>query len=120
VDGDKIERLLLNLVDNALKYTNRETQVIIRAHMPDAEGRVRVEVADHGPGVPEDYKQRLFDRYVQIKGRRSARGGVGLGLTFCRLVVEAHGGSIWIEDNQPNGSIFAFTLPALKQEAVAE
>jgi PAS domain S-box-containing protein len=115
IDSDKVERVLLNLVDNALKFCPSEGAVTIRAYETpmDAAGKafVRVEVMDTGPGVPDEYKTRLFERFLQIKGRRGARRGIGLGLTFCRLVVEAHGGHIWIEDNPAGGSIFAFTLP---------
>jgi NtrC-family two-component system sensor histidine kinase KinB len=110
VDSDKIERVLQNLVDNALKFSPSEGSVTIQAveHEP---GWVRVGVADTGPGVPDEYKGRLFDRYVQIKGRRGNRRGIGLGLTFCRMTVEAHGGRIWIMDNPTGGSIFSFTVP---------
>lgn len=114
-DGDKVERVLQNLVDNALKFCPAGGNVTIRTHLPEGqqtgERFVRIDVSDSGPGIPDDYKARLFDRFVQIKGRRGARRGSGLGLTFCRLVVEAHGGKIWIEDNPGGGSIFAFTLP---------
>jgi NtrC-family two-component system sensor histidine kinase KinB len=116
IDADKVERVLSNLVDNALKYTPANSVITIRAHMPDSKYMVRVEISDQGPGIPEEYKRRLFDRYVQIQGRRGARRGTGLGLTFCRLVVEAHNGLIWIEDNPIGGSIFAFTLPILKPD----
>ncbi|MEO8396729.1 MAG: ATP-binding protein, partial [Chloroflexota bacterium] len=68
-------------------------------------------VIDSGPGVPDEYKIMLFDRYVQVRGRKGARRGTGLGLTFCRLVTETHGGQIWIDDNPMGGSIFAFTMP---------
>ncbi len=128
IDADKVERLLLNLVDNALKYAPADSAVIIRAKEtvpsitsnattngdPPATRRqrwVKVEVIDQGPGVPEDYKETLFDSFVQVEGRRKVRRGVGLGLTFCKLVAEAHGGRIWIDDNPGGGSIFAFTLP---------
>jgi NtrC-family two-component system sensor histidine kinase KinB len=117
IDGDKVERVLQNLVDNALKFCPAYGSVTIRAHMPNMngapEGFVRVEVVDTGPGVPDEYKTRLFERFVQVKGRRGARRGIGLGLTFCRLVTEAHGGRIWIEDNPAGGSIFVFTLPVV-------
>ncbi len=114
-DSDKIERVLQNLVDNALKFCPAGGNVTIRAHAPElqtvGERFVRIDVADSGPGVPDEYKTQLFDRYVQVKGRRGTRRGSGLGLTFCRMVVEAHGGKIWIEDNPGGGSVFAFTLP---------
>ena len=115
VDREQIERVLLNLVDNALKFTPAEGEVFIRAYVPDDESApaefIRVEVSDTGPGVPDEYKDRLFDRFVQVEDRRGRRRGTGLGLTFCRLAVEAHGGHIWVEDNPAGGAVFAFTLP---------
>lgn len=115
VDVDKAERLLLNFVDNALKYSPMKTVVTIKQYAPgtaDAQpGFVRIDIIDQGPGIPADYKSRLFDSFVQVQGRTSSRGGVGLGLTFAKLTVEAHGGRVWIEDNPGGGSIFAFTLP---------
>ncbi|MBA3874319.1 MAG: GAF domain-containing protein [Anaerolineae bacterium] len=114
-DSDKVERVLQNLVDNALKFCPANGKVTIKAHQPEVDEQgerfVRIDVSDSGPGIPDEYKTRLFDRYVQMKGRRGKRRGSGLGLTFCRMVVEAHGGRIWIEDNPGGGSIFAFTLP---------
>jgi signal transduction histidine kinase len=112
VDADKIERMILNLTDNALKYAPLESQISIRAHQQDMT-YVRLEVIDHGQGIPDEYKQRLFDRFVQVEGRQVVRRGVGLGLSFCKLVAEAHGGKIWIEDNPDGGSIFVVTLPIL-------
>lgn len=117
VDQDKVERLLLNLVDNALKYSPPGSRVIVRAHAPGtvgaADGYLRLDVTDTGPGIPDDYKQSLFDSYVQVAGREKVRHGVGLGLAFCRLVADAHGGRIWVEDNAPQGSVFAVTLPVI-------
>ncbi len=110
IDGNKIERVLLNLVDNALKFTPVDGQVQIRA-CGQSDNMVLIHVIDNGPGVPDDYKVRIFERFQQIDQGRSHRRGTGLGLTFCRLAVEAHGGKIWIEDNPAGGSIFAFTLP---------
>lgn len=115
VDADKTERVFLNLLDNALKFSPEDSAVTIRAHAPGTagatDGYVRVDVIDLGPGVPEEYKLTLFNRFVQVRGREGRRRGSGLGLTFCRLVVEAHGGRIWIEDNSAGGTIFSFTLP---------
>jgi signal transduction histidine kinase len=109
IDGQKIERVLLNLVDNALKFAPVGGLVQIRARRENLD-RVRVEVADNGPGVSDEYKKRIFDRYQQADQRGSHRRGTGLGLTFCKLAVEAHGGNIWIEDNPGGGSVFVFTL----------
>jgi len=115
VDMDKVERLLLNLVDNALKYSPMESKVIIRAGLQNEVGRepefIRVDVVDNGPGVPDNYKESLFNSFVQVEGRKKVRRGVGLGLAFCKLVAEAHHGRIWVENNPGGGSIFAFTLP---------
>lgn len=110
IDGDKIERVMYNLVDNAIKFTPSNGMVTIAAQVLDTHF-LRVEVQDTGPGVPEEYKTRLFDRYQMMEGRRGRRRGTGLGLTFCKLTVEAHGGQIWIEDNPGGGSVFVFTLP---------
>lgn len=130
VDDEKIERLLLNLVDNALKFTPSGGRVEISAIPPaepettgvsiidddddeDDEARrfLVVQVSDTGPGVPHEYRERLFNRFVQVDGVRGRRRGTGLGLTFCRLAVKAHGGRIWVEDNPGGGAIFSMTLP---------
>ncbi len=121
IDPDKVERVLQNLIDNALKFSPAASTITVRACVPNpAERFVRVEVADQGPGVPDEYKTRLFERFTQIKGRHGARRGVGLGLTFCKLAVEAHGGRLWIEDNPGGGSLFVFTLPAAGVPEVGE
>lgn len=111
VDTDKIERVLLNLVDNAIKFTPAGGEVNITAYPEPDSAFVRVEVCDTGTGIPDEYKNQLFDRYVQLNGQKGRRRGTGLGLTFCRMAVEAHGGRIWIEDNPAGGAVFNFTLP---------
>jgi NtrC-family two-component system sensor histidine kinase KinB len=118
VDMDKIERVILNLMDNAIKFTPSDGQVYINALLDEeaksngaSEKFVQVRVVDSGPGIPDDYKEALFDRFVQIKEQAGRRRGTGLGLTFCKLAVEAHGGRIWIEDNPEGGAVFVFTLP---------
>lgn len=113
IDHIKMERVILNLVDNALKYAPVDGHVQIRAMLLDQD-MIRVEVADNGPGIPDDYKLRIFDRFQQVAGSRGRRRGTGLGLTFCKLTVEVHGGQIWIEDNPGGGSIFVFTVPVAK------
>ncbi len=119
IDADKVERVLLNLLDNALKFSPEQSRVIMRAHPSGTDGAppnfVRVDMIDSGPGVPEEYRQTLFNRFIQVSGREGRRRGTGLGLTFCRLVVEAHQGRIWIEDNPAGGAVFSFTVPAAVQ-----
>jgi two-component system, NtrC family, sensor histidine kinase KinB len=119
IDSDKVERLVLNLVDNALKYSPSDSTVTVRAHVKDA-NFLELDVADSGPGIPDEYKRRLFDRFVQVEGRKTVRRGVGLGLTFCKLVVEAHGGDIWVEDNPVGGSVFKATLPIAQLDTITE
>ncbi|NDJ35899.1 MAG: GAF domain-containing protein, partial [Chloroflexi bacterium] len=117
-DRGMVERVVLNLLDNALKYTDPGTLVTMRASQPDEhDGHLLIEIIDQGPGVPDDFKAVIFDRFKQIPGRRGRRHSAGIGLAFCRLAVEAHGGRIWVEDNPEGGSIFSFTLPTDKAPA---
>jgi NtrC-family two-component system sensor histidine kinase KinB len=108
-DRSLVARVLQNLVGNALKYTP-EGYVRVEA-APDGEAMVRVEVADSGSGIAEDLRPRLFQKFVT--GRDRQRGS-GLGLAFCRLAVEAHGGRIWAAPEPGRGSRFSFTLPVAR------
>jgi signal transduction histidine kinase len=111
-DVDKIGRVLTNLMDNALKFTPPNGQVTVRVEpMPDQAGFIRCAVRDTGPGIPPEHLERIFDRFVQAPGGGGTRRGTGLGLAFCKLVVEAHGGHIWVESKEAEGSTFYFTLP---------
>ena len=115
-DPDVLQRVLLNLLDNALKFTPRGGQVWIDAR-PHAE-LVQVEVIDTGPGIPPEERLRVFEKFTQIQGRAVPQRGSGLGLAFCRMAVEAHGGRIWIEDGPGGkGSRFILTLPLAQEPA---
>ncbi|HLC42525.1 MAG TPA: DUF4118 domain-containing protein [Methylomirabilota bacterium] len=107
LDGVLIEQLLINLIDNALKYTP-ETSPIEIAAFGDDDG-VMVEVADRGPGLPPGDERRVFDKLY--RGQAKAGRGSGLGLAICRGIVEAHGGRIWAENRSEGGVAFRFTLP---------
>lgn len=112
-DSDMIERVVINLLDNAVRYTPTGGEVRISAQ-PGAPGMLRVRVADSGPGIPPQERAHIFEKFGRIQGRRPLRGahGLGLGLTFCQLAVDAHGGSISVEDGcEPGGACFTFTLP---------
>jgi signal transduction histidine kinase len=112
-DRDKVERVLVNLLDNALKYTPENGSICIAAKKKGT--FVLVSVSDEGPGIPPDERQRIFERFAQIPGKRSQRRGFGLGLTYCRLAIERHGGRIWVEPGKGGqGSRFSFTLPIAK------
>ncbi len=104
-DPDRLDRIFVNLVGNALKYS--QGQVVVRAQ-PDGDA-VRISVTDHGPGIAGDDLPRVFDRYY--RGQRHEGEGLGLGLYIVRKLVEAHGGRIWAESNPGEGSTFTFTLP---------
>ncbi len=110
-DADVLQRVLTNLLDNALKFTPEGGRVWVEVQ-PDADG-VQIAVADSGPGIPPEERERVFEKFTQLKSQQGARHGSGLGLTFCRMAVEAHGGRIWIEDGPGGvGSRFVVALPA--------
>lgn len=108
-DRDLLLRVLVNLLDNALKFTPAGGRVWVEAE--EDEGGVRVAVVDTGPGIPPEERERIFEKFTQIKGRAGTRKGSGLGLAFCRMAVQAHGGRIGVEDGPDGvGSRFVFTL----------
>ena len=111
-DGGKLERVLVNLIGNALKFSPDGGCVTVSIR-PDAEERHLVfSVADRGIGIPEEAFIRIFEKFGQVEvGARDRRPSTGLGLTFCKLVVDAHGGRIWVESEVGAGSTFHFTLP---------
>jgi NtrC-family two-component system sensor histidine kinase KinB len=109
-DQSKMTRVLTNLLDNALKFTPPGGQVTISAELQPAD-TIRVSVSDTGPGIPEEFREKIFERFTQVPGQRGRRRGSGLGLTFRRLAIEAHGGRIWVEPRDGEGSIFSLTLP---------
>lgn len=112
LDQSLMGRVVENLISNAFKYTEREGEIDLTVH-PDGEGQIEFSLRDNGQGVPDDYKRRIFDKFVQVPSASESRvrKGTGLGLTFCRLVVEQHGGDIWVSDAPGGGSIFTFRLP---------
>ncbi len=106
---EKIERVLVNLLTNALRHTPSDGTVAVRVEQVDRE--VRVTVEDTGEGLDEEARQRMFDRFWRADPARSARGS-GLGLAIARGLVEAHGGRIWAENRPGGGARVSFTLPA--------
>jgi len=112
-DRNALQRTLVNLLDNALKFTPKGGRVWVEAQSRGE--MVQVEVVDTGPGIPREEQSRIFEKFTQVRGRTGRRRGFGLGLTFCRMVVEAHGGRIWVEDGpQEKGSRFIFTMPQVQ------
>jgi two-component system sensor histidine kinase/response regulator len=109
-DEDLFRRTLSNLVENAIRYAPSETAVTVTA--VHVEGWVELRVADAGDGIPKEMREKVFEPFVQVESgeRPTARNGRGLGLTFCKVAVEAQGGRIWVEDGAP-GAVFCVRLP---------
>ncbi len=113
VDEEKISRVFMNLIDNALKFAQAGSSVTVLAEVLELEARtcVRCAVHDTGAGIPAEYLERIFDRFVQVPNQEGHRRGTGLGLAFCKLAIEAHGERIWAESAVGTGSTFYLTLP---------
>ena len=112
MDARLIIQVIINIVNNAIKYTPEGSQICLSAKREKR--MVRIEIADNGSGISDAVKRRLFDMfYTANAGGAGAdsRRGLGLGLSLCKSIVEAHGGSITVRDNQPHGAVFSFTLP---------
>ncbi len=109
LDSVLIEQVLINLLENAIKYTPPASPIEISARR-DGDAVV-VSVSDYGPGLVDEVKEHIFDKFYQAHPN-DARRGSGLGLTICRGVVEAHGGRIWADNRQEgSGAVFSFSLP---------
>ncbi|MGH2522792.1 MAG: GAF domain-containing protein, partial [Anaerolineales bacterium] len=110
IDGDMIRRVIINLMDNAVKYTPRNGAITVTAKATAKE--VTISVRDTGPGIPPAEHTRIFNKFARLQRERdSVPKGLGLGLAFCRLAVEAHGGRIWVDSTLGRGATFSFTLP---------
>lgn len=108
VDMDMIRRVLINLLENAVKYTPAGSHIEVSARRKGEWCEVWID--DNGPGIPEEKRQVIFEKFARLQDNRKVVG-FGLGLAFCRMAVEAHGGKIWVENRAKGGSRFAFTLP---------
>ena len=106
-DANKITWVLTNLISNALRLVKKGGHIALTAHRIGSQ--VHISVHDDGPGIPQEYQSRIFQKFVQVKDRES--GGAGLGLAICKEIVRAHGGTIWVESPPGGGSVFTFTLP---------
>jgi two-component system sensor histidine kinase KdpD len=112
VDALLIQQVLLNLLENAEKYSPPSAPIEISASSLDK--KVTIEVGDRGPGLPAGDEKRIFEKFYRSPAARS-RSGVGLGLTICRGIVELHGGKIWARNRDGGGAVFGFSLPLEKQ-----
>ena len=118
-DSTVLRRVMDNLLANAIEHSPKGGAVSVAVTLCD-EG-VEIAVADQGPGVPPEFRERIFEKFQRLESRKSVPGANrGLGLTFCRLAVEAHGGTIWVDDAPGGGALFRALLPATELETGAE
>lgn len=112
VDARLIMQVVINIVNNAIKYTQEGSEIRIR--VKKVKKMVMVEIADNGEGIPDDAKQRIFDMFYTASptGIADDRRSLGLGLALCKSIIAAHGGEITVSDNRPGGAVFRFTLPS--------
>jgi signal transduction histidine kinase len=111
LDEDLFRRVIMNLLDNAIRHAPADS--VVSVTVTGRSGSLDVRVADAGSGVPAELRERVFDPFTQLEGaeRSTTRTGRGLGLSFCKVAVEAHGGKIWVEDAAP-GAAFCLSIPA--------
>ena len=113
---DMIRRVLINLLENAVKYTPPDSKITVGAQQQD--DKVLIWVQDNGPGIPAPDRERIFEKFTRLHPKEGPKG-LGLGLSFCRLAVERHGGQIWVESSEGGGACFKLTLPVAVVEKSA-
>jgi len=111
MDAKLIVQVILNILDNAIKYTPENSPIYV--HYFEENHWIVIEISDTGSGIPDEDKQRIFDMFYTVATKiADSRRSIGLGLALCKSIVHSHGGQINVYDNQPNGTVFRFTLPA--------
>lgn len=115
-DEQRLNQVIVNILSNAVKFAPRGSEIGISVSVRDGCGRI--EIADEGPGIPDDFRDRIFDRFSQVDASSTrAAGGSGLGLNICKSIVEAHGGTIDYTSTVGRGTTFFFEIPLFKDEA---
>jgi two-component system phosphate regulon sensor histidine kinase PhoR len=110
-DANRLEQVLANLVDNAIKYGRADGTVIVGGQKADAD-KIEIYVQDDGPGIPPESLDRVFERFYRVdKARSREQGGTGLGLSIVKHIVQSHGGKVWVKSELGKGATFFFTLP---------
>ena len=112
-----MQRALENLLSNALKFSSDDSTITLILEYPvtgsyhlSGQSGLRIQIKDQGPGVPDEHKERIFDKYEIIEAKQANIAQVGLGLALCKMVIDAHGGQIFVLDNQPRGAIFTIEI----------
>ncbi len=110
VDHDRIKQVIINFINNAIKFSEKDKEIIIRVNQE--EENIIFEIQDFGRGIPKEKQKKVFETFYQVdSGMDRKFGGAGLGLAISRGIVIAHGGNIWVESEEGKGSTFKFTLP---------
>src|ERR1017187_8585790 len=113
-EANRLEQVLANLVDNAIKYSRAQGCVIVGGKKRD-DGKIEIFAQDDGPGIPTEALERIFERFYRVdKARSREQGGTGLGLSIVKHIVQAHGGEVWVKSEPGKGATFFFTLPQEK------
>ncbi len=110
-DADRIRQIMLNLINNACKYAAEGGKIIITANLDKLSNSVFIEVKDYGPGIPKEKRGSIFKPGYEKPEMSGKSGGLGIGLSLCKVLVDLHGGRIWLESAAGKGSSFLFTLP---------
>jgi two-component system phosphate regulon sensor histidine kinase PhoR len=111
VDADRLEQVLSNLIENAIKYGRNEGVVVVKARALE-NGQIEIAVEDDGPGIPPESLERVFERFYRVdKARSREQGGTGLGLSIVKHIVQSHGGKVWATSEPGHGASFFFTVP---------
>jgi PAS domain S-box-containing protein len=116
VDEDMARRVLINLMENSSKFSPTGSALEVGAQTED--NWLHIWIKDNGPGIPPAEQERVFDKFTRLRGKGKP-GGLGIGLAFCRLAVQGHGGRIWVKSDAGKGATFHFTFPIATQEQIA-
>ncbi len=117
-DRSKLKQVLLNLLTNAIKYNNDNGDIHVQIEEDDADPTlIRIGVRDTGPGISEEHQQRMFEKFFRIPSTSQTVQGTGLGLVIAKRIVEAHGGTMWLESELGEGTTFFFTVPKAAQSS---
>jgi signal transduction histidine kinase len=119
-DPERLRQVVINLVSNAQKYSPPGASITVRCRERGPQ-HVGIEVVDHGLGIPQDQLGRLFQKFARVRSEEHMKvSGTGLGLYICRLIVEGHGGQMWVESEPGRGSTFGIVLPVDARQAKVE
>lgn len=110
-DSDMIRRVLINLLENAVKFTPEQGKIQVRVQLSGE--MLLTSIKDTGPGIAPSDQERIFEKFTRLNSPDGSRG-LGLGLAYCRLAVQSHDGRIWVESQPGEGAVFKFTLPAAR------